>query len=51
MILTRVELENYKQYAGHHEIAIPNAATVGVIGNNGVGKTTLFEAIEWCLYN
>jgi len=51
MILTRVEIENYKQYAGHHEIAIPNAATVGVVGNNGVGKTTLFEAIEWCLYN
>lgn len=51
MILTRVEIENYKQYAGHHEIDIPNAATVGVIGNNGVGKTTLFEAIEWCLYN
>ncbi|MGC4105414.1 MAG: SMC family ATPase [Thermomicrobiales bacterium] len=51
MILTRVELENYKQYIGRHEIDIPNAATVGVIGNNGVGKTTLFEAIEWCLYN
>ncbi|MGC4191802.1 MAG: SMC family ATPase [Thermomicrobiales bacterium] len=51
MILTRVEIENYKQYAGRHEIDIPNAATVGVIGNNGVGKTTLFEAIEWCLYN
>jgi len=51
MILTRVEIENYKQYAGHHEVDIPNAATIGVIGNNGVGKTTLFEAIEWCLYN
>ncbi|MGB3327562.1 MAG: AAA family ATPase, partial [Thermomicrobiales bacterium] len=51
MILTRVEIENFKQFAGHHEIEIPNAATVGVIGNNGVGKTTLFEAIEWCLYN
>ncbi|HEU0164889.1 MAG TPA: AAA family ATPase, partial [Thermomicrobiales bacterium] len=51
MILSRVEIENYKQFADRHEIEIPTTATIGVIGNNGVGKTTLFEAIEWCLYN
>jgi exonuclease SbcC len=51
MILVRVELENYKQYAGSHTVEFPEGGVVAVIGANGVGKTTLFEAIEWCLYN
>ena len=40
MILTRIQIENYKQYTGAHEIEIPAQATVGVIGENGSGKTT-----------
>lgn len=51
MILVELEIENYKQYAGHHVIEFPSEGAVGIIGNNGAGKTTLFEAIEWCLYN
>lgn len=51
MILVELELENYKQYAGNHLIEFPSEGAVAIIGNNGVGKTTLFEAIEWCLYN
>lgn len=50
MIISRVQITNYKQYAGEHDIAVPSSATVGVIGANGVGKTTLFQAIEWALY-
>ncbi|MCO5226990.1 MAG: SMC family ATPase [Thermomicrobiales bacterium] len=51
MILSRVHITNYKQYGGNQTIEIPQAGTVGVIGTNGVGKTTLFEAIEWALYS
>ncbi len=51
MILTELFIQNYKQYAGEHRIEPPASGIVAVIGANGVGKTTLFEAIEWCLYN
>ena len=50
MIITHLTLENYKQYRGSTTIPIAESATVGVVGANGVGKTTIFEAIEWCLY-
>lgn len=51
MILTRIDIENFKRYRGEHSIDIPAQATIGVIDENGTGKTTLFEAIEWCLYS
>ena len=51
MILVELRLENYKQYAGTQVIEFPPEGAIAIIGNNGVGKTTLFEAIEWCLYN
>lgn len=50
MIISRVLIRDYKQYVGEHDITVPSSATVGVVGANGVGKTTLFEAIEWALY-
>lgn len=51
MILAAMTIENYKQFAGAHEIDFPSMGIVGILGANGAGKTTLFEAIEWCLYN
>ena len=51
MIICSLEIENYKQYAGHHLIDFPEQGIVSVTGPNGAGKTTLFEAIEWALYN
>lgn len=51
MIINHITINDYKQFAGTHEIDLPSNATIGVIGANGVGKTTLFEAIEWCLYS
>ncbi len=51
MIICSLEIDNYKQYAGHHLIDFPEQGIISVTGPNGAGKTTLFEAIEWALYN
>src|SRR6478735_6542157 len=50
MILARLHIQDYKQFAGEHEIIPDSQGIIAVIGANGSGKTTLFEAIEWCLY-
>lgn len=48
MYLRSIQLENYRKF----ELAQTEFADgiVGVIGNNGVGKSTLVEAIAWALY-
>ena len=48
MILTSLLLSNYKQYR-HLELEF-REGLVGVIGKNGAGKSTIFEAILYCLF-
>jgi exonuclease SbcC len=48
MILTRLQLSNYKQYR-HLDLEFKEGL-VGVIGKNGAGKSTIFEAILYCLF-
>lgn len=50
MILAKLIMQDYKQFAGSHEFIPPKAGVIGVVGENGTGKSTLFEAIEWVLY-
>lgn len=48
MILNRLLLQNYKQYAN---LALEfREGLVGIIGKNGAGKSTIFEAILYCLF-
>ncbi|QEE33516.1 AAA family ATPase [Malaciobacter canalis] len=48
MILTKLSLKNFKKYK-NFEIDIYDGLT-GIIGKNGSGKSTIFEAILFALY-
>lgn len=48
MILTKLHLENFKKYISY-DIEF-GEGLVGIIGKNGSGKSTIFEAILFALY-
>ena len=48
MQLRSIHLENYRRFK-NAELEFPDGI-VGIIGNNGTGKSTLMEAIAWVLY-
>ena len=48
MFLKRITLKNYRRYRDA-DIEIPTGI-MGIVGKNGTGKSSLIEAIGWCLY-
>jgi len=48
MIIKSIQLKNYRRFK-ELELELPENL-IGIIGNNGAGKTTIVEAIGWCLY-
>ncbi len=53
MKLTSVTMENFGPYRGRHEIDLSvtgSASVVIIYGENMYGKTSLVNAIRWCLY-
>ena len=52
MILKSLYLKNYRTYRGPEEIkfACGDKNITIIQGNNEVGKTTIMNAITWCLY-
>ena len=48
MILKNLRLKNFRKFKEAH-LKFPEGLT-GVIGLNGAGKSTIFEAIAWALY-
>ena len=48
MIIKNLTLKNYRKF-NNSTIEFPDGVT-GVVGLNGVGKSTIFEAIAWVLY-
>jgi DNA repair exonuclease SbcCD ATPase subunit len=54
-----VDIENYGPFRGKHSFQLTNRGLVLVLGdnqdelrmnNNGSGKTSLFDAVDWCLW-
>ncbi|MDZ7332649.1 MAG: SMC family ATPase [candidate division KSB1 bacterium] len=48
MIIRSIKLKNYRRFR-ELELELPENL-IGIVGNNGAGKTTIVEAIGWCLY-
>lgn len=48
MILTRIRLRNFRQHA--NLTLTPGAGLTAIVGPNGRGKSTVFEAVVWALY-
>jgi exonuclease SbcC len=50
LFLERIAISNFRAYSPEFELALPRGPGVTVLsGPNGLGKTSLFEAIEWAL--
>ncbi len=48
MIISRLKIKNFRGYAAK-TIDFSNKPVVLIYASNGVGKTTIIDAIEWCL--
>jgi exonuclease SbcC len=48
MIIRQLKLQNYKQYTSL-DLTFEEGL-VGIIGRNGAGKSTIFEAVLYCLF-
>lgn len=46
MIIRQIKIHNFRSYYGYNHLSLSEGLTL-VIGDNGDGKTTLFEALEW----
>lgn len=49
MIIKEISIRNFRSYYGENKFEFSNGLTL-VIGDNGDGKTTFFEALQW-LFN
>ncbi len=51
LLLTRVELSEFRSFA-HLSVDLPSEPGVLIVhGSNGLGKSSLFDALEWTLTN
>ena len=49
MIIRRIEIENFRSYYGNENVFEFGDGLTLVIGDNGDGKSTFFEALQWLL--
>jgi DNA repair protein SbcC/Rad50 len=48
MRIKKVTVENFRCYFGEHTFPLDSEITI-LFGENGFGKSSFFDAIEWCL--
>ncbi|PGD17960.1 AAA family ATPase [Bacillus toyonensis] len=48
MNLKAISIQNFRNYKGKHEFHLNDKINI-LYGNNGNGKSSFFDAIEWCL--
>lgn len=46
MIIKKIEIENFRSYYKSNVFELVNSLNL-IIGSNGDGKTTFYEALEW----
>lgn len=49
MIIRRIEIENFRSYYGNENVFEFGDGLTLIIGDNGDGKSTCFEALQWLL--
>jgi len=53
MRLGKLILENFSSYCGKHQIEFHTTSekpVIVIVGASGMGKTSIFDAINWALY-
>ncbi|SCN02048.1 AAA family ATPase [Bacillus wiedmannii] len=50
MKIKKVQINNFRNYYGEYEFILDKNITI-LFGENGYGKSTFFDAIEWCITN
>ena len=48
MVIHKIEIENFRLFYRHNEFVFSNGLNL-IIGANGDGKTTFYDALEWLL--
>jgi len=49
LYLQRIEISNFRAYGDNFSLSLPGTGVTILTGPDGLGKSTLFEAIEWAL--
>lgn len=49
MIIRKIEIENFRSYYGNENNFVFGDGLTLILGDNGDGKTTFFEALQWLL--
>ena len=53
MLIQKVKVKNFGPFVGNHEMSFSygdNNNINVIFGHNGTGKSSLFDALRWCLY-